>query len=269
MHMKANKHSLPEWRRAFTLIELLVVIIIIALLAALLLPVLAKGKKAAQKSECLSNFKQLQLCWQLYADDYKGGVPTNDVSDSSEAWVTGNMKTAAGATNLGDIRTGVLFVYNKSTAIYHCPSAQGMSPLPQSGLDASKLVRTVSMTPRFGNYTDHDGLIDPSLPFRKVSDVTSNPGPSQASVFVDESVATVDDSFLAIDNNHSPTAVDPFGFQNSPTIRHNGTGVFSYADGHAGVISFPHITSEPFPGTIVPAQESDWLSVYLTIYPPP
>src|SRR5208282_3550421 len=62
----------------FTLIELLVVIAIIAILAALLLPALAKGKAEAQRIECMSNQQQLQLCWQMYADDYAGVLCPND-----------------------------------------------------------------------------------------------------------------------------------------------------------------------------------------------
>jgi prepilin-type N-terminal cleavage/methylation domain-containing protein/prepilin-type processing-associated H-X9-DG protein len=271
MSMPSLRPSLSFKRRktAFTLIELLVVVIIIAILAALLLPALAKAKLAAQKTQCLSNMKQLQLCWLLYADDSRSYVPTNDVSDTTDAWVTGNMKTPQGATSLGDIEGGVLFYYNKSTAIYHCPSARGLNPKSQSGLDASLIVRTVSMTPRMGNYLDHDGLIDPAPPFLRVTDISS-PGPSQASVLVDESVTTVDDSFFAIDNYNSPTAEDPEGFRNSPTIRHNGGGVFTFADGHAQVISFPHILSEPFPTSgLTPDQIQDWLTLYHTIYPPP
>src|SRR5881227_904287 len=57
---------------AFTLIELLVVI---AILAALLLPALAKAKTTAQGAACLSNLRQLQLCWRLYVDDHNGVMP--------------------------------------------------------------------------------------------------------------------------------------------------------------------------------------------------
>ena len=64
-----------RWLTAFTLIELLVVIAIIAVLAALLLPVLGRSKETAQRTQCLSQLRQLSLATRMYVDDNHGLFP--------------------------------------------------------------------------------------------------------------------------------------------------------------------------------------------------
>jgi len=79
-------------RRAFTLIELLVVIAIIAILAAILFPVFAQAKEAAKKTSCLSNTKQLNLGFLMYANDYDDWTVMfkNAVTDDANGnWVSG------------------------------------------------------------------------------------------------------------------------------------------------------------------------------------
>jgi len=145
-------------RKAFTLIELLVVIAIIAILAAILFPVFAQAKKAAKKTSCLSNFKQLGLALLMYTNDYDDIASANgeglEPEPSWSAWtplepwtgLNGAPWGYGGGANapLGFMDPGAsqnwgeeLYPYVKSMDMFVCPSAPndtdaGFAPVPAS-----------------------------------------------------------------------------------------------------------------------------------------
>ena len=224
----------------FTLIELLVVIAIIAILAALLLPALAKAKEKVKKIQCVSNFKQLQLCWHMYAGDNDDSIVLNwiNLRPNPYAWVAVSVDHMPDATNTTYISNGTLYKYNTSLGIYKCPSATGIpcgATADDPTMTADKLARTCSISFRMGGangsdvatYGGYNSEMEGWTPIKKLTQV-AKPGPSQAMVFVDESAMSIDDSALSLKAySDSPTQ-----WQNSPTARHKGA-IFSFADGHA------------------------------------
>jgi prepilin-type N-terminal cleavage/methylation domain-containing protein/prepilin-type processing-associated H-X9-DG protein len=214
--------TLKKQRNGFTLIELLVVIAIIAILASLLLPSLSKAKAKGQGIACLNNLRQLTLCWTLFADDNDGNLPPNNVAgalgeaSSADSWVTGNAREDFTATN---IQKGVLYKYNTSIGIYHCPS------------DRSTVVRFPKLL-RFRSYSLSTGLAHENAMFLKLvtkfSQIT-DPPPANASVFLDEDEYSIQNGAIGIQPLHTRI----YQHWNLVASRHNYGGTITFADGHA------------------------------------
>jgi prepilin-type N-terminal cleavage/methylation domain-containing protein/prepilin-type processing-associated H-X9-DG protein len=231
------KNRLKSLRaRGFTLIELLVVIAIIAILAAMLLPALSRAKDKAQATKCLSNQKQLDLGWTMYAVDNNDVLVPNWLlttgASAPESWVSGDMFVPSDALNLDTLRKCRLFIYNPAVGIYQCPAAH--APSPAGALITP--VRTVSLNERMGGGLSTDtssgGTIfapsDGGYPtkFRKLSSV-QNPSPVEALTFIDESLKTIDDGLFFLPVNQRAS------WQNSPTVRHSKSATLAFADGHS------------------------------------
>ena|ERR1700690_3232247 len=220
-------------QRGFTLIELLVVIAIIGILAALLLPALSRAKGKALQISCMSNLKQLQLCWQMYADEYGDVLALNPPSSKTNAWIQGDMSLTSDATNAVLLRYGQLFPYNKNTDIYRCPADNLPDLSKRSTPPITFRVRSYAMNcymsgEDVGN--THYSLNGYHVN-KKLSDITA-PKPTDAFVFVEEAEFSIDDGHFGFTPSGLPGAGPEDVWQNVPGLWHRGAN-FSFADGHA------------------------------------
>ena len=74
----------------FTLIELLVVIAVIAILAALVMPLINSSLRAAQRTTCLSNTRQLYQAVIGYVSNWNNFYPNLDIEQATFRWPTPN-----------------------------------------------------------------------------------------------------------------------------------------------------------------------------------
>ncbi|MGA2543247.1 MAG: prepilin-type N-terminal cleavage/methylation domain-containing protein [Verrucomicrobiota bacterium] len=231
---------------AFTLVELLVVIAVIAILAALLLPTLSRAKDSARNINCESNLRQLQLCWHLYADDYAGvfvpndwiddeGVGTNGMATSQDnvltSWCPGDARTDTTTIN---IQQGLLFPYNTSTAIYHCPSDVSTiedgngNLLPQLRNRSYNMSQSVNGYGWMTNwYFSPLGPVDASQPCYQTYAAITNPPAARLFVFIDENEMTLEDPQFGY-----PSPGWGPEWWDMPSNRHNQGANLSFADGH-------------------------------------
>ena len=218
---------------AFTLIELLVVIAIIGILASMLLPALGSAKARAKATQCVSNFKQLQLGLTLYAGDYGELFPRNQNPPAptyadANAWI--------GATEFGSatpspaygrdypITNGTLYRYTAAVQMYRCPSQK-----PEASAVFTHGTYSVCLNSVLGNQSGSPTSVTKQ-------DSISNP--ANVFGFVDMRLAS-----------HCPlivTATDTT-WSKYPGARHNNSGLFSFLDGR--------VVTEKWQGQFLAQQE--------------
>jgi prepilin-type N-terminal cleavage/methylation domain-containing protein/prepilin-type processing-associated H-X9-DG protein len=221
----------------FSLIELLVVLVILGLLAAMLLPALARSKDRARTIACQNHLRQLQTCWYLYAGDHADVLPPNnsvyslttgDPLARGASWCPGNTRLDVEPTN---IQNGLLFPYNRSTAIYRCPADRSTVETPEGRPLPYPRTRSYNMSQSVNGWPEFDPVLARIIPsYKKLTNIRS-PSPAQLMVFLDVHEDSILDSLFGI----PVTGVwgDRREWWDVPADRHAQGCNLSFADGHA------------------------------------
>lgn len=242
--LEIDKRQKKNAGAGFTLIELLVVIAIIAILAALLLPVLSKGKTAAQRAQCESNLRQLGFATHMYWNDNNGNSfrYSTGVTNGGQLFWFGWINTMLPEGQRPfDLSQGALYPYLSGSDVRLCPSPVWSSP--QFKIKGTNVVFSYGCNSYvFGG------------PGQSVVRASKLLRPTETALFAD--TAQVND-FQAPASRSNPMFEEWFYTDQSSTypnghFRHAQKANVTFADGHVG-------TEKPLEGSVDQRLPNLWI----------
>jgi len=210
----------------FTVLELLVVVGIIGVLCALLMPAVQGARARGGEAACLNQLRQLQLGWQMYAEDYQGALVPNLALYTNGAW----RSTADSWTGLSsaphdpttqNIAGGTLcrLGYVPSVQVFRCPADRAtVRDLRGQDLGVPR-TRSYGMNGNLGGRTNEaQTTVTHQFQIRN---------PSQLFVLIDEHADSIDDGHFLV------WSMPDDRWVNLPADRHRQGCNLTFADGHA------------------------------------
>jgi prepilin-type processing-associated H-X9-DG protein len=185
---------------------------------------------------------------------FNGGSPDNVTPGATGvSWCPDHARTD---TNTTDLETGVLFPYNRSVGIYHCPADQSTVEADDGTKTTQIRNRSYNMSQSVNGYPEYlDSLGIPSLselPYWKKFTSIVRPTPSRLFVFIDEHPDTLLDAQFG---NPAGLPYWPTMWFDIPADRHNQGACLSFADGHVERWQWKVSKSPAYPGKFVSSEE--------------
>ena len=177
----------------------------------------------------------MQVCWHSYAMDNEDTLVGNNSvtsisTNGSNGSIARGVSWCLAEPTEDNVRDGMLFDYNRTLGIYHCPADRSTLTDPAGADGGTRRARSYNMSESMNGYPDYDWFIFNYIPYFKKFSLIKNPNNANSLVFIDENEYTLLDSQFGMPTdryNGSTTWWD------MPADRHNQGANLSFADGHA------------------------------------